>query len=89
MDIRKTLADNIYLVGGTSMIQGFKETFRRNMLAQIAQDTLMSHLHGNLIESSFKANVAAWVGASVFGALKGVSSHSQIHRADWIAQTQE
>ena len=87
MDIRKELIGNVHVVGGTAMIHGFKQAFYHDLHSTLAQDKVLSHLHNDIkfVDSSFKENVAAWVGASVFGTLKGVSSSSQIHRSEWHA----
>jgi actin-related protein len=91
MDLRKTLVESVCIVGGTSMIHGFKEAFDRELRLALSKDKMLSHLHEHLklLDLPFKGNLLAWTGGSVFGTLKGVSSVSEIHRSDWLSQKQE
>ena len=70
------------------MIPGFREAFYRELRLALSQDKMLSQLsdHLKLLEIPFKENVLAWTGGSVFGTLKGVSSLTEVHRADWISE---
>lgn len=79
IDTRRELAANLIIVGGTSMIVGFKSRLFQEMKHLLQQDPYKDRLliddlklHAGLS----KANFACWTGASLFGATDAISSRS-------------
>jgi actin-related protein 10 len=75
VDSRKTLASNIILTGGTTMITGFKRRIKK----ELEQLVLVRNM--SLASSSFKlhslpcpANYSSWLGGAIFGSTEATSS---------------
>ncbi|CAL1687852.1 unnamed protein product [Lasius platythorax] len=70
LDMRRVLAENIILVGGTTMAKGFASRLKSELLALIESDLYKSKLK---IESfkfhtaPSKPNYTAWLGGAIFG----------------------
>lgn len=70
LDIRRVLAENIILVGGTTMTKGFSSRLKSELLALIKSDLYKTKLK---IESfkfhtaPSKPNYTAWLGGAIFG----------------------
>lgn len=79
IDTRKQLAENIVLVGGTSMILGLKA----RLFAELKYLLLCEEYAGRLAVTNFKfhtppakPNYTCWLGASIFGATDAISTRS-------------
>lgn len=79
IDTRRELAQNVILVGGTTMILGFKarlfQELQHLLTTEGYKDKLLIddfRLHVPLA----KANYACWAGASIFGATDAISTRS-------------
>ena len=78
LDCRRTLADSLVIVGGTSMLPGFKTRLNQEMKSLLAQPK-----YENLKISNFKlykppaqANYSCWLGGAVLGATDVVVTRS-------------
>ncbi|KAJ3261929.1 Actin- protein 10, partial [Borealophlyctis nickersoniae] len=74
-DIRTELAQNILLVGGTSMLPGFQDRLHEQILRALEDMKRYEKLRRiaikiRFVKSIFTANSAAWVGGSLLGSLK-------------------
>jgi len=81
IDTRKELASNLIIVGGTSMIIGFKSRLFQEMKFLLQQSPYKDRLlikpeDLKLHAGPSKANFACWTGASLFGATDAISSRS-------------
>jgi len=79
IDTRRELATNIIIVGGTSMILGFKSRLFQEMKYLLDREPYKGHLlisDLKLHAGPSKANFACWTGASLFGATDAISSRS-------------
>lgn len=80
IDTRKALASNIVVIGGTSMLPGFKHRLKTELDHLKSTDNRYSKLV--TIEKFLfhkllcKENYASWLGASIFGSLDAVNKAS-------------
>lgn len=77
LDARKTLSQNIVVMGGTSMIPGFKHRLSQE-LKHLVKDPFYARKM-NLTSFKFhdppsKENYTAWLGASIYGATDAVNT---------------
>ena len=79
LDSRKELAANIVIVGGTSMIKGFKARLFQELKYLLTKEPYCSRLfveEFKLHKAPGKANFSSWVGASIFGATDAIGTRS-------------
>ena len=79
IDTRRQLAANIVIIGGTSMILGFKARLFQEIKHLLTQDPYKDKLlleELKLHATPAKANFASWSGASLFGATDVIASRS-------------
>ena len=79
LDSRKELAANIVIVGGTSMIKGFKARLFQELKHLLTKEPYCSRLfveEFKLHKAPGKANFSSWVGASIFGATDAIGTRS-------------
>lgn len=79
IDTRKQLAANIVIVGGTSMVLGFKARLFEEMKHLLTQPPYAGRLlidEMKLHVTPAKANFACWSGASLFGATDAIGTRS-------------
>lgn len=88
IDIRKELCQNMYLTGGLAMIPNLKTRLLDHLERAFKSDPSLSPLSQslNFLISSFKPNVTAWMGGSIFGHLKGIKATREILQSDWIQE---
>ncbi|CAH1790732.1 unnamed protein product [Owenia fusiformis] len=79
IDIRRVLAENIVVVGGTAMLPGFQH----RLLAEVHELVEQQRYRDKLAIRSFKlhkppskANFTVWLGGAIFGALEILGSRS-------------
>lgn len=77
LDIRKILAENIFLIGGTAMAQGLKDRLKHELLALLEMPYYNERLHTK--EFKFhtgisQPNYTGWLGGSIYGATDMVNS---------------
>lgn len=70
-DLRKSLIENILLIGGTSMLPGFSLRVSQELKEEL-NECNYSFLAKKvkIIRSKFPANTATWIGGSILGSLK-------------------
>lgn len=79
IDTRRELAANIVVVGGTSMIKGFKARLFQELKDLLTKEPYCSRLHLGelkLHDTLGKANFSCWSGASIFGATDAIGTRS-------------
>ncbi|KAI1287540.1 Actin-related protein 10 [Halotydeus destructor] len=76
-DLRKLLAENIVLVGGTTLLPGFRHRLHRELNHLVKTDNRYSD---NLYIEAFKfhktpckENYASWLGAAIFGSTDAIT----------------
>ncbi|XP_011863461.1 PREDICTED: actin-related protein 10-like [Vollenhovia emeryi] len=70
LDMRRVLAENIILVGGTSMTKGFASRLRSELLALVKSDLYKTALKVESFKfhtAPSKPNYTAWLGGAIFG----------------------
>ncbi|XP_012540859.1 actin-related protein 10 [Monomorium pharaonis] len=70
LDTRRVLAENIILVGGTTMTKGFASRLKSELLALIESDLYKTKLKVELFKfhtAPSKPNYTAWLGGAIFG----------------------
>ncbi|XP_050524948.1 actin-related protein 10 [Daktulosphaira vitifoliae] len=79
VDMRLKLAENIFLIGGTTIAKGFKARLKEEL-----QEKVNSSKYQNLKISKFKFHIApvyenyvAWLGGSIFGSTNNLNILSQ------------
>lgn len=77
LDMRKVLAENIFLIGGTAMALGLKDRLKHELLALIESPYYADRLH--VKEFKFHSgisqpNYTGWLGGSIYGATDMVNS---------------
>lgn len=78
-DMRKTLAENIVLVGGTTMVLGLASRLKDELMALLRSDQYNDKLFLKTFKfhsPPAKANFTAWLGGSIYGATDLVLSKS-------------
>jgi len=79
IDTRRELAANLVIVGGTSMITGFKARLFQELNHLLSKEPYASRLHVDefkLHPAPGKANFSSWAGASIFGATDAIGTRS-------------
>ncbi|KAF2077956.1 hypothetical protein CYY_000756 [Polysphondylium violaceum] len=89
-DQRKALAHNILLIGGTTMIPGFKRKLVYQLTRTLDQDDQYVSLkplakHFNFIQHPFQANYLSWLGGSLLGNVLD-QVHSKISIESYLQQ---
>ena len=88
IDARKPLAENIVLIGGTSMAHGFKHRLLQELHSKLQSLKYQKKLciqTLKLHEPPVKANCVAWLGSSIFGSLEVLADRS-VSRLDYIRE---
>ncbi|KYN09628.1 PREDICTED: actin-related protein 10 [Trachymyrmex cornetzi] len=70
LDTRRILAENIILVGGTTMTKGFASRLKSEMLALIESDLYKTNLKVDSFKfhtAPSKPNYTVWLGGAIFG----------------------
>jgi len=65
IDLRKSMANNILIVGGCS----FNTDFQKEVQFCLAQPSTKSSLSFHFANSSFPRDIITWIGASIYGSL--------------------
>ncbi|CAG9763009.1 unnamed protein product [Ceutorhynchus assimilis] len=94
INLRHSLTQNVFLIGGTTMTIGFKARLKEELLSQLKNE---QYKMLNIKEFKFhvapcKENYASWLGGSIYGAteflnLKAVTKDFYLrekHLPDWI-----
>jgi actin-related protein 10 len=79
VDTRRPLAENIVIIGGTSMLPGFKHRLMTELHDIVAMPKYQSQLAINTFKfhtAPAKENCVAWLGGSLFGALDILATRS-------------
>uniref|UniRef100_A0AAR5NZ05 Actin-related protein 10 n=1 Tax=Dendroctonus ponderosae TaxID=77166 RepID=A0AAR5NZ05_DENPD len=94
IDLRQTLAENLVLIGGSSMAPGFKARLKEELLKQLAEDRykVLNIKEFKFHAGPYKENYAAWLGGAIYGAtemlsMKAVTKEFYLrenHLPDWI-----
>uniref|UniRef100_A0A1B0ALV7 Actin-related protein 10 n=1 Tax=Glossina palpalis gambiensis TaxID=67801 RepID=A0A1B0ALV7_9MUSC len=97
LDVRRILCENIFVVGGSSIVMGLLPRLKEELQYLVANDKeYQKRLHGDIIFKFHKclgrANIAAWLGASLCASTDLVNSRSLTKEAymrfervpDWI-----
>lgn len=77
--MRKVLAENIVLIGGSSMVLGLAARLKQELLSLIQSDQYKDKLFVKTFKfhkAPSKANFTAWLGGSIYGATDLVLSKS-------------
>ncbi|XP_028396133.1 actin-related protein 10-like [Dendronephthya gigantea] len=88
IDTRKALAENIVLIGGTTMAQGFKHRLLQELHSLLQSTKYQNRLSIQTVklhEPPVKANCVAWLGSSIFGSLEVLADRS-VARLDYIRE---
>ena len=97
-DSRKVLAQNIVIVGGTSMIPGFRRRLKEELLALLELPQYKEQLYMEKFKfhtTPCCPNVASWLGGSLYGSTDYVGSQAftkeqfienKKHIPDWMDQ---
>lgn len=88
IDTRKPLAENIVLIGGTSMAPGFKHRLLQELHSLLQSTKYQNRLSIKTIklhDTPVKANCVAWLGSSIFGSLEILADRS-VSRSDFIRE---
>lgn len=70
MDTRRALAENIVLIGGTTMTKGFASRLKTELLSLIQSDLYENKLKIQSFKfhtAPAKPNYTAWLGGAIFG----------------------
>lgn len=98
MDSRKVLAQNIVVMGGSSMIPGFKHRLLEELKSLVKDPVYARKMNMNTFKfhsPPCKENYTAWLGASIYGSTDAVSAHcitkdqfiaNNRHIPDWSDQ---
>lgn len=68
VDLRKSLAENILIMGGTAMMPGFKARLREELYDRLASDRYKNKLHIEkfmFLTPPAKDNYTAWLGGNI------------------------
>jgi actin-related protein 10 len=78
--MRKCLAENIFLIGGTTMMMGLMTRLKDEMLSLLKNDEIYKEkLHIQSLKfhaAPSKPNFTAWLGGSIYGGTELVLSKS-------------
>ncbi|KAJ3088322.1 hypothetical protein HK102_009040 [Quaeritorhiza haematococci] len=74
-DLRTELAQNVLLVGGTSMMTGFRQRLYEQLLQLVEENKRYLKLRRlqmriRFLRSVFVPNIASWIGGSLMGAIR-------------------
>ncbi|XP_046849297.1 actin-related protein 10-like [Xenia sp. Carnegie-2017] len=86
IDTRKELAENIVVIGGTSMAPGFTHRLLQELHSQLQSSKYQNRLHIKTFKfhnPPVKANCVVWFGGSIFGSLEVLADRS-VQRLDYI-----
>uniref|UniRef100_A0A131YJA2 Actin-related protein 10 n=1 Tax=Rhipicephalus appendiculatus TaxID=34631 RepID=A0A131YJA2_RHIAP len=98
MDSRKTLAQNIVVMGGSSMMPGFKHRLAAELKSLVQDPAYSRRMNMNTFKfhsPPSKENYTAWLGASIYGSTDAVNTHritkdqfitNNRHIPDWSDQ---
>lgn len=90
LDSRKTLASNIILVGGTTLLPGFKNRFLKDIVHLAQTDhRFKENLHVDTFKihkPPCKENYVAWLGAAIFGSTDAITMKA-ITREQFLKST--
>ncbi|XP_070385844.1 actin-related protein 10-like [Dermacentor albipictus] len=98
MDSRKVLAQNIVVMGGSSMMPGFKHRLLQELKSLVQDPTYSRKMNMNTFKfhsPPSKENYTAWLGASIYGSTDAVNVHcitkdqfitNNRHIPDWSDQ---
>lgn len=79
-DVRKLLASNIVIIGGTSMLPGFKHRIMKELKSLATSNRFKSSMHFDEFAfhnlTTCKENYAAWLGASIFGSTEVLATRA-------------
>lgn len=100
IDMRKELAENIVIIGGTSMLAGFHHRLRAelyDLLKTPKYQKQMAIKEFRFHQLPAKQNYAAWLGGAMMGALETLPSKSVTkdlyiingHLSDWCSISQD
>ncbi|XP_072031125.1 actin-related protein 10-like [Amphiura filiformis] len=79
IDMRKLMAENIVVMGGTSMLQGFQHRLLAELKMLLEQPRYKEELSLTIFQihqSPSQPNFTAWLGGAIFGALEILSFRS-------------
>lgn len=79
IDVRKLLGENIVIIGGTSLIPGFKHRLMTELKKLVTSEKYSSRIYFDTFkfhQLPCKENYAAWLGASIFGATDAITTRS-------------
>ncbi|KAH7940984.1 hypothetical protein HPB49_008656 [Dermacentor silvarum] len=98
MDSRKVLAQNIVVMGGSSMMPGFKHRLSQELKSLVKDPAYSRKMNMNTFKfhsPPSKENYTAWLGASIYGSTDAVNVHcitkdqfitNNRHIPDWSDQ---
>lgn len=70
IDMRKQLANNVFFIGGTSMVMGFVSRMKSELTELLKSDFYKDKLFVETVKfhrAPAKANFTAWLGGSLYG----------------------
>ncbi|EDO40166.1 predicted protein, partial [Nematostella vectensis] len=79
IDTRKTLAENIVLIGGTAMTPGFKHRLMQEIYLLLQSPKYKDKLFIKTVkmhQPPVNANITAWLGGAIFGSLEVLADRS-------------
>lgn len=79
MDMRKQLAENLFFIGGTTMIMGLMARMKSELLALLESDFYKEKLFLKTVKfhkAPAKSNFTGWLGGSIYGATDLVLTRS-------------
>lgn len=96
LDMRKPLAENLFLIGGTAMTTGLVARLKDELLALLQQPLYAKRLFVDSVKfhtAPSKANFTAWLGGSIYGGTELAQTRSFTREAyvkagrvpDWVA----
>lgn len=79
VDLRKPLAENILVIGGTTMMAGFKSRLKEELYDRVNSEQYKNKLHVEkfkFLVAPAKENYTAWLGAAIYGCTEFLSMKS-------------
>lgn len=79
IDMRRELAENIFIIGGTSMVIGLLPRLKRELLGLLASNYYKDKLFLETIKfhtAPAKGNFTSWLGGSIYGGTDLVKTQS-------------